>query len=138
MWVSRTMLQSLTHRPMMVTGMRHIDKQQQAGHVCAVCGELDTAERGTNHLWTDPTPNPQHATVAFPVTDVHSSPAPQATPVVAPTAPIAGNTVHVTAMATDSLIDLRQLFIELTTANHPSARTLRDSFDPMRRIATGA
>ena len=138
MRVSRIMLQSLAHRPMMPTGMRHSFGQHPTGHVCAVCGELDTAEPGTNHLWTDPTPNPQHSTVAIPVTDVHSSPAPQATPVVAPAAPTSKSAVPVTAMATDSLTELRQLLIELATANHPSARTLRDSFDPMRRIATGA
>jgi hypothetical protein len=118
--------------------MRHSFGQHPAGDVCAVCGGLATAERGTNHLWTRPTLNSQHSTVAFPVTDVDSSAAQQATPIVAPAAPIAGDTVHATVMATDSLTELRQLLIELNAANHPSARTLRDSFDPMRRIATGA
>lgn len=111
-------LQSASHRPMMPTGMTLINQHDQTGHVCAVCGGLSTSERGTNHLWTTPTPNPAQQSEAANV---------PATVVLDDTGPI-------TAVAEVSLIELRQSLADLTSGGHSPSGTLRDSFDPTRSI----
>ena len=129
--VSRTMLQSLAHEPMVPTGMRHIDQQQSIGHVCAVCGGFAATERGTNHLWTGPATTDHFAEACSVAT-------PQPTPAADPATPAVHVSVRATPIMVESLAGLRQNLNGLGVTDNGAFRALRDMFDPMRRVGSNA
>ncbi len=115
----------------MPTGMRHIDKQQSTGHVCAVCGGLATTERGTNHLWTG-------AATTDHLAEACSVATPQPTPDADTVTPAVHGSVRATPIMMESLAGLRQNLNGLGVTDNGAPRALRDMFDPMRRVGFNA
>ena len=115
--------------------MRHIDQQLQAKDAHAMSEELATTRRETNHFWDMAAIDTTHP----PVTTTHLGEARTVVvrpepPVTDPIAPPVGDTPHVAPTTTDPLAVFRQNLIDLRTPDDAMPRTLRDSFDPARRI----
>lgn len=136
--VSRIMLQSLAHGPMMPTHMRYIYKQHPAGYACAVCGGLATTEQDVRHFWANPVTDPTHPMTAVHVEEACSTATQQGTPVADLAIPTVDNPVHATPVVGESLAGLRQNLIQLGATGHGTSRTLRDMFDAEGRIGLDA
>jgi hypothetical protein len=121
------MLQALAHEPMMPTGMGHIYKQQQAEHVCAVCGGLASTERGTNHLWTRPATTDQLAVEC-------STATPQPKPFTDPATPAMHGSIRAVPVSRKPLAELRQNLTRRGATDDGTPMTLRDMFDPVGRV----
>lgn len=116
--------------------MEHIAQQPQTVDAYAVCEELAAARRETNHFWAVPAIDTTHPPfAAVHLGEAHSVAARPKPPVTDLATLAVGDTLRVTATASDPLAVLRQNLCELTTTDDTTSRTLRDIIDPTRRIA---
>ena len=120
---------------MMPTDMRHIDQQHQGEYTSALRDELAATERGTIRFWTEAAINTTHPPVTTaPIGEACSVAEQRNTPATDATTVTVGDTLRVVSRATDPLGVLRQRLIEIRSDNDTTSRTMRDTFDPMRRI----
>lgn len=137
-WVSRIMLQSLAHGPMMPTGMRHIYRQHPAGYACAVCGGLAATEEGISHFWANPVTGPTRSTTTVYREEACPTAAQEGTSVAVPTIPAVHDSVHASPVGRDSIAGLRQSLVRLGATGHDTSNTLRDMFDPVGPVGLDA
>ena len=99
----------------MIPGMPHTFEPHPTGYTCTVCGGTAGTQQDTTHRWTAPEatapqPDPQAAT----------------------------STNQPTAVAEDSLNDLRRRLAQIAPTKRTGSRNLRDEFDTTRRITIDA